>query len=370
MKRNDLIEHFELNRIEINLEDVVFYEVNSKVLRMRKGYRMYYKKKQEWKEGFYHIPNFPGYVINGKGVLFSLAGSFPRELSVKAWKDSYPAVSIYDPDKKKYRRVYLHMLIALTFVENEDYANKIFVNHIDGNKHNYAVKNLEWVNSVGNNRHMVEAGLSSQNYPCLVKDHSNGKVYKFPSLSFACRELDIKRSSNMIFWKDGKRISLPIQGRFEFKFEGMEKEWYYDTHQIFKPRNGGKVEWRKVGTNETGIVESMNKFSKQNGIDRKVVTSMINTNGRKIVKGFVLRSFNDNTPSEWPSDVFVERDQPTREFRICKDGETKYFHSLNSLARFFKIEPITVLRRMKKFGIIEGWEINEIKKSALPERGV
>lgn len=42
----------------------------------------------------------------------------------------------------RYKTYYIHRLVAETFIPNKD--KKEFVNHIDGNKHNNSVNNLEW----------------------------------------------------------------------------------------------------------------------------------------------------------------------------------------------------------------------------------
>lgn len=68
------------------------------------------------------------------------------------------------PNSKGYLRVsiskklqFVHRLVAEKYIPNPD--NLPQVNHIDGNKLNNSVDNLEWVDNQSNRTHAVESGL-------------------------------------------------------------------------------------------------------------------------------------------------------------------------------------------------------------------
>ena len=75
----------------------------------------------------------------------------------------------------------IHTLVAESFLPNDD--GKKFVNHIDGNKHNNRLDNLEWVTTKENINHAIKTGLRDphKNNARLGKDNPTRK----PILQFS-----------------------------------------------------------------------------------------------------------------------------------------------------------------------------------------
>lgn len=102
-------------------------------------------------EGLYQVSNY------------ARVKSFPRGRNRKEIKilkplftpQGYLRVTLRNSDKEKTRR--LHRLVAETFIPNPE--NKPQVNHIDGNKFNNCVENLEWNTDTENKRHAIATGL-------------------------------------------------------------------------------------------------------------------------------------------------------------------------------------------------------------------
>lgn len=70
-------------------------------------------------------------------------------------KDGYFKISLSKDGKK--RRFFIHRLVMMSFVDNS--LNLPVVNHIDGNKQNNKLNNLEWVTRSENDLHAFRIGL-------------------------------------------------------------------------------------------------------------------------------------------------------------------------------------------------------------------
>jgi len=85
-------------------------------------------------------------------------------------QNGYLQVGLRKHNKRKWFGV--HRLVAIQFIENPD--NKPQVNHIDGNKLNNTVENLEWVTGKENQSHAKSIGLRD-NMPRGEKNPNYGK---------------------------------------------------------------------------------------------------------------------------------------------------------------------------------------------------
>ncbi len=93
--------------------------------------------------------------------------------------NGYLQVGLRKHNKRKY--ILVHRLVAIHFIDNP--KNKKQVNHIDCNKKNNKVNNLEWVTSRENQLHAKENGLrdnmpSGENHTFYGKYAENSKSAK------------------------------------------------------------------------------------------------------------------------------------------------------------------------------------------------
>ena len=110
----------------------------------------------------------------------------------------------------KQKKIHVHTLVAKAFLPNPE--NKPFVNHIDGNKSNNRVENLEWVTPSENIQHALKMGLMKRNYSltddqvreirrdCIPNDRKHG--FTAFAEKFNVPFIVIKKAYYQISYKD------------------------------------------------------------------------------------------------------------------------------------------------------------------------
>lgn len=113
------------------------------------------------------IPGWQDYQESSYGRTKSFHNGKQRIVKPKVNNQGYLCIALWKNSKRKDYRV--SRLVALCFIPNPD--NKPQVNHIDGNKFNNHVSNLEWVTDAENKRHAVDIGLRKSG-----QDHYKAKL--------------------------------------------------------------------------------------------------------------------------------------------------------------------------------------------------
>ncbi len=90
------------------------------------------------------------YAVNEKGqVINTNSGAMLKPFARDKRKRPYMCVDLWIGGKKK--TAYVHRMVAVAFIPNPEFKPQ--VNHIDGNKRNNCVSNLEWVTNKENSDH-------------------------------------------------------------------------------------------------------------------------------------------------------------------------------------------------------------------------
>lgn len=87
------------------------------------------------------IPGFPNYVLLDFQVYRKVSENTLRKIKTILMANGYYAITMTNTEGKQ-KKIYMHRLIAKAHLPNPE--NKETVNHIDGNRTNNTLSNLEW----------------------------------------------------------------------------------------------------------------------------------------------------------------------------------------------------------------------------------
>jgi hypothetical protein len=168
-----------------------------------------------WKE----VPNTNGdYQISSLGRIKSKKYGDWKILNPHTESNGYKGVKIRYENTEKRKTVLVHWLVARAFIRKPE--GKCEINHIDGNKTNNKVENLEWVTSKENIEHAVKNGLfkpfGKERKPVIAINLETKKEIEFISISKAEIYFNSRHISDVL---KGKRNM--VKG-YTFKYKGGE----------------------------------------------------------------------------------------------------------------------------------------------------
>jgi hypothetical protein len=151
-------------------------------------------ENEEWREIYINnllhqkITSDKKYYVSNLGRFKNSSGRITNIENYKVIEDGYIRVYIYN------KTFALHRLVALTFFDNPE--NKATVNHIDGNKFNNKVENLEFATNKEQQIHKHSIGLGN-NFTRKVKqyDLNWNFIKEYDSIVLAAKETNISKAT-------------------------------------------------------------------------------------------------------------------------------------------------------------------------------
>lgn len=141
---------------------------------------------------------------------------------LKGCKDKYGYLRVDLCKNGKHKNHKIHRLVAQAFIPNTE--NKLEVNHIDENKTNNTVSNLEWMTAKENSNHgtrnerMAKAISKSNSIPIISTNIKTGEYREFYGSRECARQLGLNQS----------HITAVLKGRLKqtkgFTFQYKEEE--------------------------------------------------------------------------------------------------------------------------------------------------
>lgn len=219
-------------------------------------------------KGFYEVPNHPFIYISKNGVMWDeYFKEYVRpSYSLRPYPEFVPKGAI--------KPISMHRALALTFLECPGNPKDYQVDHVDGNKSNYSLENLEWVSCDENAKRAFKTGLRHDNKEVLLKDLETGVIQEFYGVNECARFLNIHPGYISTYMK--RPQTIPFRGKYEIIRKGGI--WIGLTKDDIGKHNGNKpknVVEHDVANNTLKIHESIATASHHSGIPQSVIQKRI-----------------------------------------------------------------------------------------------
>lgn len=144
------------------------------------------------------IKGFENYQVSNHGRIKR------NEKILKPIKSRNGYLHIFLYSKGKSKQLLVHRIVANAFIENKNNFKEI--NHIDGNKQNNAIDNLEWCTRKENVHHFLNANKLNNTKPKAViqYDLNGNKINEYESIRKASKITKIE-AHNIIYCCKGQK---------------------------------------------------------------------------------------------------------------------------------------------------------------------
>ncbi len=261
---------------------------------------------------------------------------------------------------------HIHRMVALTFLPEPLEPVKILdVNHIDGDKLNNYIGNLEWATRSENCTHAYKTGLRPDNTPILVKDLRTGDFTEYYSLQECARQFKITGGAVHFYLKDISKVRKHF-----FVFIRKGQEWPNLTkNDIVGHRKGMPV--LLIGKNmENGVITFYTNIAQAAmdlGIKAQTLYMHVKRHNDKPYHGHSFR-FSDDPALINKADIRKVQKQSFRRHKrkpipirviSLETDEVTHWDSVEAFARSLNVKKDTIQSRIYRTGGF--WGDYEIK---------
>ncbi len=260
--------------------------------------------------GFKPIPEFPKYLINEYGTVYGTKNNITMKTFFD--KGGYERITLRDDTGKKHTRS-IHHLVLSTFNESEYKRLKdsyvkgqydhLVVNHIDSNRTNNHISNLEVVTQQENIRHAIEHGNWAVT-PVMIKFLESGEVKYFEATTSASKYLGLDETTFRHRFDNPKYLNVVYttgehgdhQIRLATDPDFGEPIYFVDNGR--GSSTGISVIDYRVSPFHEVIYKSFSDYSRKTGISTPTICRMFARNNQPVLSNLHRLKMLDNF-EEW-----------------------------------------------------------------------
>jgi hypothetical protein len=293
------------------------------------------------------IEGFSNYSIDEYGKVIDLT---TNEI-VKSFVNNtgYLYVTLRDEGNNKRLRA-IHRLLAIAFLDPPDDESKVVINHIDGNKRNNSLNNLEWVTYKENCEHAGRIGISPKCLPVQVFDSKKHVAELFPSAREAGRRYGI--SKDAVLWRvksDGKKVFS--DGR-QYRLASNDPWVTFDDvdREIRNAGNTRSLLGRNILTGELYFFPTITEAAEFLGLKIAAVSSRLSFNDQPIFWNYVQLK-RESCNKKWrkvsdPHIAMENQNQLNRVIAVIDGDVVTLFNKLDDCSIVYGLKKTTLHYRL------------------------
>lgn len=296
---------------------------------------------------------YPDYLVYEDGRVFNFkTGRFLNGTVGNSGYHQYRLKNI----NNKYTTIGIHRLLLSTFKPIKN-LNELVVNHIDGDKSNNSLSNLEWCTYKENQTHAGKLGLTEKCKPIACIKYPELTVQEFNSI-IECSDF---------FGVPKDYISYRINEGTDRVFpEGYIYVLKKDLESVLQKLVEGNVPENKYGRSRpikvkniiddvVTVYENITTLSKELDVGFTTLVSWIKDNDRLYLGKYLFKYLEDDSPWKEIKDMKLES-LKTGKGKVVKvltsDKKEYLFKSAIECANHFNITPTCLNNRLKSNGNI------------------
>lgn len=179
---------------------------------------------------FRPLLRYPGYAVSQNGIVYSCAAKAYLRPDINE-RYGYAVVKLMD-----YLRFYgrsthvtVHKLVAIAWVNNDDYVAKNVVDHIDEDKLNDNASNLQWVSNATNQAKSVYRTMGDN---IVVRNIRTGNISIVPGTNAAFRLIGRSQGDATMCKIAPGKIYKGKNGIYEMRYDRDNTPWAYGPDNI------------------------------------------------------------------------------------------------------------------------------------------
>lgn len=291
-------------------------------------YFVFHKFPVYYNETHRYVPGFHMLAVDKTGnVINTLTGKVLEGHDSKGYLQ-LTINGMRDFTHGKKMNITVHRLVATAWIENKNAQIYSMVNHIDGNKRNNHVFNLEWVTPKENVEHAVYTGLDSQAVSCKLRNAETGEILEFPSQQKAVEFLGLKANSASLSVK--RQPNYLFNGLYELRNCHDTRPWFYENIEFIPGGTRAQYAFK--------IIKDDGKVAIINGIDKAFPYIGSRKRGHSYKTNDVIKECNKLHP-EWSIELldFQSKNNTPIEVYNISTGKVTEFKNIQAIVNFFEL---------------------------------